>query len=244
MDGTFEAHDASEWPGITAGIRRTIQRLLNGECPNLRKSTIEKLDAMGLTVQREHPLHETPVCYPLHSEQFVAKCRELGIAPRRPRVSAPSGRVRPIWRNEPMEPDCKQCNDTGRHKSADCDQCNAANLIRIQAASDQHDAGVRESLREQLEGDRVEPDAIDIDIVKAAVEDLKRNDPEELDCSIAEWAVTPSGLGEVYVYHNGLLVETICPEIEGWTDGGASYARQLEAKLLKQAGDRRWQSVR
>lgn len=65
--------------GMTAGIKRTIRRLLNGECPNLRRTTIEKLDAMGLRMQRERPLHETPLCYPLRWKQFILRCDELGI---------------------------------------------------------------------------------------------------------------------------------------------------------------------
>jgi len=64
---------------VTVGIKRTVRRLLAGETPNLRKLTIEKLAALGLIVQREHPLHEPPLCYPLHRKEFADKCRELGI---------------------------------------------------------------------------------------------------------------------------------------------------------------------
>lgn len=78
---------------MTPGIRRTIRRLLDGECPDLRKSTIEKLHAMGLTVQRERPLHEPPLCYPLHRGQFADRCRELGIVGGRPPGGRPRGGV-------------------------------------------------------------------------------------------------------------------------------------------------------
>lgn len=64
---------------MTAGIRRTIHRLLDGTCGDLHKSTRAKLDALGLTVQREAPRNEPPLCYPLHRERFFDRCMELGI---------------------------------------------------------------------------------------------------------------------------------------------------------------------
>lgn len=64
---------------MRAGLRRTIRHLLDRECPNLRKSTIEEMRVLGLIVQREAPRNELPLCYPLHWEQFVDRCMELGI---------------------------------------------------------------------------------------------------------------------------------------------------------------------
>ncbi len=91
---------------MTAGIKRTIRRLLEGEYQNLRRTTAERLAGLGLAVQRARPMHKTSMCYPLHPERFAERCEELGIL--RPEL----GTVRD-----------RRCADCGQHQRCEWDIC-------------------------------------------------------------------------------------------------------------------------